>query len=192
MAVDVRVLCATHRNLEADVKAGRFREDLYYRIAESTLTVLPLRERVGDIPPIANRVLQEVANKLARPTLQFSPEAMSCLMAYPWPGNIREMRNEIGRAVALSDELVINATAFSSKVLHGQIHDFTSRGVGDSSTLPAAGTLAERLDAIEAMVLRECLLRHQGNKTRAAQELGLSRVGLRAKLLRFGLSGPAA
>jgi two-component system response regulator HupR/HoxA len=188
--VDVRIVCATHRNLEAEVQAGRFREDLYYRLAEATLTMPPLRERVGDITTIANKLLTEVAAKLGRSGLQFSSDALASLVAYPWPGNIRELRNEIGRAVALSDDAVLGSHAFSSKVLNGQLGRYTAGGSAGALTVPASGTLAERLEALEAVVLRECLLRHQWNKTRAAQELGLSRVGLRAKLARLGLDGP--
>ena len=196
--VDVRMLCATHRNLEVDVRAGRFREDLYFRIAEATLIMPPLRERVGDIAVIAAQVLQEAAARLGRPPLSFSAETLHVLMAYPWPGNIRELRNEIVRAVALSDNTTVMASAFSAKVLGGSTGrtlapaDEGGKPGSAGLTLPATGTLAERLDAVEAMVLRECLLRHQWNKTRAAQELGLSRVGLRAKLTRFGLAGPGA
>ena len=112
------------------------------------------------------------------------------MLAYPWPGNIRELRNEIGRAVALCDEPVIGARALSSKVLNGQLGRYAPSAGSHHSAMPTNGTLAERLEAIEAVVLRECLLRHQWNKTRAAEELGLSRVGLRAKLARLGLEGP--
>jgi two-component system response regulator HupR/HoxA len=185
--VDVRVLCATHRDLEKEVASGRFREDLYYRLAEVTLTMPPLRERVGDIASIAQLVLQEVATALCRPSLCFGPDTLACLMAYPWPGNIRELRNEIGRAVALSDDLVIGPGLFSPKVLRG--HMSGSAGSPLPLVLSRNGTLAERLDAIEATVLRETMLRHRWNKTHAAQELGLSRVGLRAKLQRFQLEG---
>ena len=185
VSVDVRVVAATHRRLEDEVHAGRFREDLYYRLAGVTLTMPPLRERAGDIPLIAQRLLREVAGELGRSGLGLDAEAMRCLSTYPWPGNIRELRNEIARAAALSDDDLLVATAFSRKVLQGQT------GVNDTrsaiATLPQSGTLAERLDAIEATILREAMLRLRWNKTRAAEELGLSRVGLRAKLQRFGL-----
>jgi two-component system response regulator HupR/HoxA len=181
--VDVRVIAATHRKLEDDVRAGRFREDLYYRLAGVTLSVPPLRERAGDIVPIAERVLREVALEIQRPGARLASDARACLLGYPWPGNIRELRNEIARALALSDGDEIGACAFSPRVLQGQ----AGRAAPAADALPASGTLVERLDAIEAMILREALLRHRWNKTRAAQELGLSRVGLRAKLARFGL-----
>jgi two-component system response regulator HupR/HoxA len=186
--VDVRVLAATHRNLADDVAAGRFREDLYYRIAGITLAMPPLRERPGDIVPIAERLLVDIAQELGRPPARFADDARAVLMAYRWPGNIRELRNEIARALALTADgpapLTLQAHDFSRKLLAGQTGGNPS---ASSAALPASGTLAERLDAIEAMVLREVMLRQRWNKTRAAQELGLSRVGLRAKLLRFGL-----
>ena len=183
--VDVRVIAATHRDLEADVRSGRFREDLYYRIAGITLGMPPLRERPGDIVPIAERLLVDVAAELGLPAAAFDDDARAVLVSYPWPGNIRELRNEIARALALRDGPALHAAAFSRKLLHGQAGAHAEGMNGHA--LPATGTLAERLDSIEAMVLRETLLRHRWNKTRAAQELGLSRVGLRAKMQRFGL-----
>jgi len=190
--VDVRVIAATHRVLDDDVRAGRFREDLYYRIAGVTLAMPPLRERPGDVVPIAERLLADVAQELGRPSARFDDDARAVLMSYPWPGNIRELRNEIGRALALADGLVLRAGDFSRKLLEGQTGAAAAAQAGlhaGARALPATGTLQERLDAIEAMVLREVMLRQRWNKTKAAQELGLSRVGLRAKLLRFGLEG---
>ncbi|MBB4843761.1 two-component system response regulator HupR/HoxA [Paucibacter oligotrophus] len=191
--VDVRVIAATHRDLEQRVREGLFREDLFYRIAGVTLTVPPLRERVGDIAPIARRLLQEVGQELGlsparAAALRLSDEALGVLMAYPWPGNVRELRNEIARALALSEGEGLAAQSFSPRVLQGQT------GAGLAALAPglgqaASGTLVERLDAIEAVILRETLLRQRWNKTRAAKELGLSRVGLRAKMARFGLEG---
>jgi two-component system response regulator HupR/HoxA len=149
-----------------------------------TLTVPPLRGRSGDIGPIARRLLADVAPALGRPEARLGDEALAALLAYPWPGNVRELRNEISRAVALSEGDDVGAAAFSSRVLQGQ----AGRSVqAQSPALPSSGTLVERLDAVEAMLLRETLLRHRWNKTRAAAELGLSRVGLRGKMKRFGL-----
>lgn len=188
--VDVRVIAATHRDLEQRVREGLFREDLYYRIAGISITVPPLRERPGDIAPIARRLVAEVGAELGRPGAKLADEALACLMGYPWPGNVRELRNEIARAVALSDHDLVEAQTFSRRVLHGQAGLATQQNAGlQGSALPQTGTLGERLDAIEAMVLREALLRHRWNKTRTAKELGLSRVGLRGKMARFGLEG---
>ncbi|MFP5473665.1 MAG: helix-turn-helix domain-containing protein, partial [Gammaproteobacteria bacterium] len=121
---------------------------------------------------------------LGRGAVRLGDDALAALLAYPWPGNIRELRNEISRAVALGEGEEMTAAAFSSRVLQGQ----AGRSVqAQAQALPSSGTLAERLDAVEAMLLRETLLRHRWNKTRAALELGLSRVGLRGKMKRFGL-----
>lgn len=185
--VNVRVIAATHRDLEQRVREGLFREDLYYRIAGISLTVPPLRERSGDIEPIANRLVRETSQALGCPGATLSREALSCLMTYPWPGNIRELRNEIARAIALNDGGELPATAFSARVLQGQAGLSSVASSVVHAALPQTGTLSERLDAIEAMVLRETLLHHRWNKTRVAKELGLSRVGLRAKMQRFGL-----
>jgi two-component system, NtrC family, response regulator HupR/HoxA len=185
--VDVRVLAATHRRLEDDVQAGRFREDLYYRVAGVTLQMPALRERPGDIVPIAERLLDAVAQELGRPGAHFDDDVRGVLMSYPWPGNIRELRNELARALALADGVQLRASDFSRRLLSGQTGAATTGLAGGMGSLPASGTLQDRLDAIEAMVLREVMLRLRWNKTHAARELGLSRVGLRAKLLRFGL-----
>lgn len=184
--VNVRVIAATHRDLEQRVHQGLFREDLYYRLSGVSFTMPPLRERGGDIEPIARRLVGEVGAELGRPDVELTEDSLACLMTYPWPGNIRELRNEIARAVALSDGPRIEAEAFSLRILQGQAG---LAAAAQSMPLPQSGTLGERLDAIEAMVLRETLLRHRWNKTRAAKELGLSRVGLRGKMVRFGLEG---
>lgn len=186
--VNVRVIAATHRDLEQDVRSGRFREDLYYRIASVTLSVPPLRERSADIMPIANMLLSRAGLELGRPQVQFAKDVPANLLAHTWPGNIRELKNEIFRAVALSDGHTVSATSFSPRVLYGQPG---KAAVLQGSSLAQTGSLQERLDAIEAVILRETLLRHRWNKTHAAKELGLSRVGLRHKLTRFGLEGQA-
>ncbi|MBI5907665.1 MAG: sigma-54-dependent Fis family transcriptional regulator [Burkholderiales bacterium] len=184
--VNVRVIAATHRDLEQDVRSGRFREDLYYRIASMTLSVPPLRERSADILPIADMLIERAGHELGRPDVRFAKDVRANLLAYPWPGNIRELKNEIYRAVALSDGLTVSAASFSRRVLLGQPGMMIAPQGGG---LPQGGSLQERLDAIEAVILRETLLRHRWNKTHAAKELGLSRVGLRQKLTRFGLEG---
>ncbi|MBQ0931683.1 sigma-54-dependent transcriptional regulator [Ideonella alba] len=184
--VDVRVLAASHRRLDEEVRAGRFREDLYYRIAGATLHMPGLRERRGDIQPIAQHLLGQVAQELGRPGMRFGEGCLRCLVSYDWPGNIRELRNEIARAVALADGDTLGPDCLSLNLRQGR-SAMAASAAGAPAGLPASGTLQERLDAVEAMVLREALERHRWNKTRVAAELGLSRVGLRAKLLRLGL-----
>ncbi len=184
--INVRVIAATHRDLEKAVSAGQFREDLYYRIAGLTLCMPPLRQRAGDILPIAQTLLDRAAQELSQPNLRFAGDVPANLLAYAWPGNIRELRNEIFRAVALSDGQTVSAASFSQRVLFGQPGLAASL---QASILRQCGSLQERLDAMEAVILREALLRHRWNKTHAAEELGLSRMGLRQKLARFGLEG---
>ncbi|MFS2158198.1 sigma-54-dependent transcriptional regulator [Pseudomonas sp. Pseusp122] len=182
--VNVRVIAATHRDLEEEVRAGRFRADLYYRLSGVTLALPPLRERSADIIPIAGKILADARLELDLPDLTFADEALASLISYPWPGNIRELRNEIYRAAALADGPSIGSHGFSFRVRQG--HN-AGNLPGPRRFGPAAGTLQEQLDAIEASILKESMLRHRWNKTHAARELGLSRVGLRQKLRRLGM-----
>lgn len=187
VAVDVRVIAATHRDLEAEVRAGRFREDLYYRLAGVSLALPPLRERPMDLKLLAETLLRQASEDLSKPCEGFTDEALACLVDYPWPGNIRELRNEIYRALALSDEPVIGASVLSPRVLRGRSGAELNGHGTQPVRLPETGSLQERLDALEAAILKETLLRLRWNKTHAARELGLSRVGLRQKLVRLGL-----
>jgi two-component system response regulator HupR/HoxA len=195
--VDVRVIAASHRQLDEEVRAGRFREDLYYRIASVTLTMPPLRERMADILPIARRLLADVAEQFGLADVRLADESVKCLMAYAWPGNIRELRNELARAVAMSDPqdaaVVVHPSAFSSRVLQAR----TVRAAPGSGEVawPQTGTLSQRMESMEAAILREALLRNHWNKSKVARELGLSRGGLASKLARFGIAergAPAA
>ena len=190
--VDVRVIAATHRKLAEEVRAGRFREDLFYRLAGITLEMPALRERPGDIEPIARHLLAEVGREMGHPGISFGEDALACLVAYPWPGNIRELRNEVARGIALGDGQRVRAADFSTAVRQGRpggTDAAVAAATGAGAAVPPTGTLQERLDAVEAMILREAMRRLRWNRTRVAAELGLSRVGLRAKLRRFGLDG---
>ncbi len=186
--VDVRVIAATNRDLEKEVRAGRFRGDLYYRIAAMTLHLSPLSERPMDIPLIAQEILERGMKRLGRRVKGISREAMACLTAYRWPGNVREMQNEILRMLALCQgedgNLWLGAELLSPRVLHAA-EEHQEQELGLLAGL--AGSLKERMDQLEARVVKEALIRHRWNKTHAAQELGLSRVGLRSKLARYGL-----
>ena len=195
--VDCRIIAATNKDLEAEVAAGRFREDLYYRIATLPVHVPPLRERSEDIPVLARSLLGEIAPALGQEVSGFTEEAMACMAAYPWPGNVRELQNEIQRMVVMADGPVLGGDLLSPRVLHGMEADAVSAGPGNGgkeADWPEArsGSLRERLESLEKRVLRETLIRHRWNKTRAAEELGLSRVGLRGKLQRHGLEPAAA
>jgi len=180
--VNVRIIAATNRDLDADVASGRFRRDLYYRIAGITLHLPPLRERPQDIAPIVAAMFKESALAGRR----FSGTAMEALLAHRWPGNVRELQNEVLRALALGDGEVLDADLFSSRVggaaANGGRPGFNAEGA----------TLKERLEQLEAQLIVDALQRHKGNKTRVAEELGLTRVGLRMKLARLGLAEAGA
>ncbi len=184
LSVDVRVIAATNRELEEDVKAGRFREDLYYRVAAVTLTLPPLRERVMDIEPLARAILERGRRQLGARMEGITPEAMARLEQYPWPGNARELQNEILRMLALADGPWLGVELLSPRVLQAADEDAPPR-LAVLSGLD--GSLKERIEQLEARIIKETLTRHRWNKTRAAQELGLSRVGLRSKLARYQL-----
>jgi len=180
VAVDVRLVAATHRDLEADVAAGRFREDLYYRIAGMTLHLPPLRARPQDVAPIAEGILRAHASADAR----LAQPALACLRAYAWPGNVRELQNEVRRALALAEGPELGAELFTPRVRE-------AAGIAaaplDGEAHP--GMLRQHVASVEAQLIRAAMERHHGNKTRVAGELGLTRVGLRMKLAKLGLNG---
>jgi len=182
--VDVRVLSATNRDLEDEVRKGRFREDLYYRLTQFVLPMPALRDRKMDNQMIALSLMRQSAPAMGKDIQGFTPEALECLSNYQWPGNVREMQNEIMRAILLCDGEFIGAHLFSAKILRAAPEE-QAKDLGILAGLD--GSLKERMEALEARVLHECLIRHRWNKTRAATELGLSRVGLRSKLDRYGL-----
>lgn len=186
--VDVRVIAATNRDLEEEVRAGRFREDLYYRLATIALHVPPLRERSMDLPLLVQRLLENSCLALGKAVDGFSSEAMACIAAYRWPGNVRELQNEILRMVALADGRRLGADLLSPRALRTPVAAVQAEELAWLASL--SGGLKERMDQLEMQVLKEAMIRHRWNKSRAARELGLSRVGLRAKLVRYGLEQP--
>ncbi len=179
VAVDVRIIAATNRDLEADVASGRFRENLYYRIAGMTLYLPALRERPRDIPLIAAELLK----KSALAGRRMSDKAMNCLLGYAWPGNVRELQNEVRRALALGDGAVLGAELLSLRVRQ----PVKSRAMPTDAVEADSGLLKHRLQRLEEQLIRAAMARHKGNKTRVAGELGLTRLGLRMKLARLGL-----
>ena len=182
--VDVRVIAATNRDLEADVLSGRFREDLYYRLAAVTVQMPPLRARLEDIPLLASTLLENAVKALGKPASGFTDEAIACMQAYHWPGNVRELQNEIQRMLVTASADELGADLLSPRVLRAAPEEEAAitDAFGDLD-----GTLRSRIATLESSILRETLIRHRWNKSRAARELGLSRVGLRSKLERYGL-----
>ncbi|MEZ4361237.1 MAG: sigma 54-interacting transcriptional regulator [Kofleriaceae bacterium] len=164
--VDVRIIAATNRNLEVMVRAGEFREDLYYRINAITLEVPPLRARVEDIPPLIDVFLRR---RGARDGIQLAPDCLARMLAYGWPGNVRELQNEIERLVVLAGD----APIIDAGMLSPRIRDAAPRvQVHRPESLPAA------VEALEREMIAAALERHRGNKSRAAQELHVSRRNL--------------
>ena len=181
--VDLRVIAATNKNLEDEVRAGRFREDLYYRLAAMTITMPPLRERAA-IPVLAQSLLEKAVNSLGKQAEGFTEEALACMQRYQWPGNVRELQNEIQQMLVLGQTALLGAELLSPRVLRA----VPKEDEADMHLLDGLnGSLKERVESLEARIVQETLIRHRWNKSRAARELGLSRVGLRSKLERYGL-----
>ncbi|RME28815.1 MAG: FHA domain-containing protein [Deltaproteobacteria bacterium] len=174
--VDLRLVCATNRNLEAEVEAGRFRKDLFYRINTFTIDIPPLRNRPEDILPLAMHFLEISSRSLGRQTPVLGRDAAAMLQAYSWPGNVRELRNEMERACILAE----GAPEIRSEHL-------SNRLTGQRNGLELTGSLKQVMERLEAMVVREALRRHGGNRTKCAQELGISRQALIAKIAKLGI-----
>ncbi|WP_455383925.1 sigma-54-dependent transcriptional regulator [Acidihalobacter prosperus] len=183
---DVRIVAATNRDLEQEVRAGRFRADLYYRIAEMSLHLPPLRERPMDIEPLVTHLVDRQSGALGKTERHaVDPHTIACLREYPWPGNVRELNNVLKQMLVLCTDVRLGTELLPPRVLQGTpCGDFAEPALTDDFQ---GGTLKERVENLEAAILRETLLRHRWNKSRAAEELGLSRVGLRSKLDRYGL-----
>ena len=172
MKVNVRVIAATNADLEHEIRSGRFRQDLYYRLNVFPIRLPPLRERVEDIPALADYFLRSFRERARRAISGISPEALRCLRAYPFPGNVRELENEIERAVALADDGQSLGVEHLSERLR--------------ASLASAAPLVTLNDAIEQLKRRmiEDALRECGSKTRAAERLGLTRQSLQQMLRR--------
>jgi transcriptional regulator with PAS, ATPase and Fis domain len=174
--VDVRLVSATNRNLEAAVEEGSFRRDLFYRINTVTIGIPPLRRRRVDIPFLAQHFAEEFGSAHAR-RIALDEGFVDTLCRFDFPGNVRELRNAVERAIALADP-------------DGPVtvrHLVSASGRALEIPLPPGGTLRERLDRVEREILREALEAHDLNRSRAAASLGLSRQGLRYKMRRLGL-----
>ncbi|XXX81057.1 sigma 54-interacting transcriptional regulator [Sorangium sp. So ce134] len=170
--VDVRVIAATHRDLEALVRARAFREDLFYRLNIITIRVPPLRERATDVPLI----VQHLIAKHGRGPVRVTRGAMERLSAYGWPGNVRQLENEIRRAIVLCDG-TIDREHLSPEIAHG----------GGAAPRELGLNVRARIDALETELVRDALERTRGNQTQAAKLLGLSRFGLQKMIKRLAI-----
>jgi two-component system response regulator AtoC len=184
--IDVRVVAATNRDLQEEVKQGRFREDLYYRLAVFTIFVPPLRDRPGDIMPLATRFARQFAGELAQGAPGFTTAARSALEDYAWPGNVRELRNAIERAVVLTPEGDIDVGALPDAI---QVRARLV-GVAESTPFQLDGHVPAQLQQMERSAIVAALEATSGNQTQAARRLGISRRSLIYKMERFGLKSP--
>jgi transcriptional regulator with GAF, ATPase, and Fis domain len=178
--VDVRIVAATNRNLEKEVAEGRFREDLYYRLNVFPIRVPPLRERREDIPVLAEHFLKRYSAELGKPAAGFTQQSMELLAAYDFPGNVRELQNEVQRLVIqIEGDGFVTPELLSQRIR--QVEGLVER------IKPTKGTLKETMDQVERWLLVEALREHDNNKTATAKTLGITREGLHKKLRSFGL-----
>jgi DNA-binding NtrC family response regulator len=178
--VDVRVVAATHRDLEREVEARRFREDLYYRLKVVEITLPPLRERAEDVPTLAERCLAELAGRLGRPQKQLAPAALAALARHAWPGNVRELRNVIEQAAVLTageeigaEDLRLGGSAAAAASANGE--------------LPFADAKRRAVEGFEREFLLRALRANGGNVSRTAEAIGMVRQSLQLKIRELGL-----
>jgi hydrogenase-4 transcriptional activator len=179
--VDVRVVAATNADLEQRVAAGKFREDLFYRLSVIRIHVPPLRERREEIPHLSTFFLREASDRLAKPGVRLSAETLDIFDAFPWPGNVRQLRNEVQRAVAMTTPGgLVTPDLLSSALGAGSLE-------ADASRRPRRTTLAIAVEKLEREMIEGALERAAGNISETARLLGLTRRGLYLKMQRLGV-----
>lgn len=175
--VDVRVVAATNRDLFTEVQAGRFRQDLYYRLNVVPLELPPLRERQGHVPILIHHLTHKLARQHGLPRPTYQPDALKLLGRYRWPGNVRELRIFCERTLILLKGCPVHASNLS--------REFTLRADGQSAAGCALPDQGVHLEQFEVDLIRQALRKTQGNRTRAAQLLGLSRDTLQYRLKKY-------
>ncbi|NMZ74997.1 sigma-54-dependent Fis family transcriptional regulator [Pseudomonas nitroreducens] len=180
VAVDVRILCATHKDLAAEVAAGRFRQDLYYRLNVIELRVPPLRERREDIPLLTDRVLKRLAGDSGLAAASVSPEALEKLKSYRFPGNVRELENMLERAYTLCENDVIQPHDL-------RLAETSTPDSGGEASLAQIDNLEDYLEDIERKLIMQALEETRWNRTAAAQRLGLTFRSMRYRLKKLGI-----
>ncbi|GAK53933.1 sigma54 specific transcriptional regulator, Fis family [Candidatus Moduliflexus flocculans] len=183
MKYDLRLISATNKSLQAEVNAGRFREDLFFRLFAVEIALPPLRERKEDIAPMAFAFLEDVCHRFEKRIAGFAPDVLNLFEAYRWPGNVRQLRREIERMVALTPQGERISIAQCSADLSAR--GSTAQQPRSRDLLDAP--LPEQVDALEIALIREALSRSNGNRSRSAELLGISRQGLLKKIARYRL-----
>jgi DNA-binding NtrC family response regulator len=181
LTADVRLITATNKNLEEQIKAGKFREDLYFRLRVVEIRLPPLRERKEDLPLLAGAFLKEFAQENGRKVSDFTPDAFEALMRYAWPGNVRELRTAVESAVVLSRGERISLRDLPSTIREAE----AAVGHAGRPPAPADLTVAEAEKRLIIRALKEC----DSNRTLAAEKLGMSRRTLHRKLHLYNLEG---
>jgi two-component system, NtrC family, response regulator len=176
--LDIRVVCATNRNLEQLVEEGKFREDLFYRINLIKVRIPALRERPDDIPLLVQFFVENLKRTYHRPDLEISPKALQWLKELSFPGNIRELKNLVERTVLVAESEVLKAKDFQAQAQQGPTKP------GDK-TLPAVGTMT--LDELESSMIKKSMAHYHNNISKVARALGLSRAALYRRLEKFGI-----
>ena len=182
IAVDIRIVTATNKDLEAEVRAGRFRSDLFFRLKVVSIHMPPLRDRGEDILVLARHFLREFSRKFQKGFRDLSPEASQRLLVYPWPGNVRELRNLIERVVLLEEGDIL-----ALEHLPAEVSGRRAATAATATSLDGDATGVRTLAQLEAAHIGEVLRLTSGNKSRAARILGISRQGLIEKLRRLGM-----
>jgi len=172
--VNVRIIAATHRDLRAEIAAGAFREDLYYRLSMVELTVPSLKERPQDVPLLARHFVRKFNEEFSKEISGLTQRAMLVLERHSWPGNVRELEHIIGRACMLTDDTVLDVTSLPEKLLHSEIKIDTGM---ESTSL---------WEDQERQLISETMRASGGNQSEAARRLGIGRDALRYKIKRYG------
>jgi len=181
-SVDVRVVLATNLDLEAEVKAGRFREDLFYRVSVVTIDLPPLRDRMNDVPLLAERFLQQFAAEAKRHVIGFTTEALQCMQQYHWPGNVRELANVVERCVVLSSGPHLTLDDLPPKLVE------SVRGVTPAEPTDQINSLKEAVERSEKRIVEAVLQANNWNRQLAAIQLDINRTTLYKKMKRYGLA----
>ncbi|MCU1384240.1 MAG: hypothetical protein JWL71_2937 [Acidobacteria bacterium] len=188
LTIDVRIVAATNANLEDAVRAGRFREDLFYRLNVVRLTIPPLRERRDEIPAFVNHFAARAAEEFTKGQLRVADETMERLLLYRWPGNVRQLQNEMRRMVALAEpDATLLPHAISEEIL-GALPIFRPTPAdGSEIAIGLRDKLAPTIARVECEMIRAALRSHGGKVDAAAKALGISRKGLYLKRQRLGV-----
>jgi two-component system, NtrC family, response regulator AtoC len=181
--IDVRILAATHRDLERELQRERFRRDLYFRLAVILLRLPPLRERGEDVLTLARHFLRRFSAKYGKQVEQLDPRTRDRLLAYPWPGNVRELSHVIERAVLWSKGATLDVEHLALEVPPEPVES----AVDGSAPQPASRPAGMELERWERALIEQALRESDGNQTRAAQRLGISRDTLRYRLKKYGI-----